>query len=328
MVVPLKLVSFNTYLIARQFNQNRITQPEQRASRMQSFLRRFDICFLQEVWGSGLAELTLPSLALEGLKEPSNNADKSFVLPESRGTFLGRWLPGSLAEIFYTFYFHAILSTGGLYDMSRPSAAECVYRAKHTFTKSRSKSRKGVEATLWTKIAAWEGGYSLLVFNTHLDPWIVENRQSQVKEIVQFMRTTLQNIEESNGENDYDWSATGVLVVGDFNVKASETKEYQDLFVSREWRDFLYENDNRDGSGLQTYALRNSLVRHPEDCGRIDYIFGVDSVNNESGNVSYKFLPLKSSRSTVIRHPDGEELSDHYPVLVELLPETEAGSSE
>lgn len=199
--------------------------------------------------------------------------------------------------------------------MARPSAAKCVYRSKHTFTKSRSKSRKGVEATLWVDIAAWNGKYNLLVFNAHLDPWNVDNKRLQVQEIALFMQSTLKAIkEQSNSDQNNSWSETGVLVVGDFNVKTTDEDEFQDLFASRGWRDFLAEDLE------QTYAVGNSLVCYPKDCGRIDYIFGIDRMND--GNNGYiEFLPLRCTSSKIIRQAHGEELSDHYPIAVELLPD-------
>jgi hypothetical protein len=52
------------------------------------------------------------------------------------------------AEIFHTLRLQ-LFQTGGLYDMAA-SGITYTYRAKHTFTVSRSKSLKGVEeATLW-----------------------------------------------------------------------------------------------------------------------------------------------------------------------------------
>jgi endonuclease/exonuclease/phosphatase family metal-dependent hydrolase len=283
---PIKIVSFNTYLVAKQFNQNRDTYPEKRASWIRNFLQGKDLCFLQEVWGSGLPELT----------DEANHS-----LPPSRLPPFGLSFFGELAN---TFYLH-LLKTGGLFDLAAPMIT-CEYRAKHTFSKSRSKSLKGVEATLW-KIPQWQDDRSLLVLNTHLDPWHLPNRQLQVNEIVQFLKETLKNIDEEC-QGQHDWSQTGVLVVGDFNIKADSEEYHKVLLKQQGWRDYCL------GETQQTYALENSLVSSPEDCGRIDYIFGVSRFGK------YQFLPLECLSTSIEKQPHGQELSDHYPLVVEMIP--------
>ena len=64
-----------------------------------------------------------------------------------------------------------------------------------------------------------------------------------------------------------------------------------------------------------TYAEQNQLACCPEDYGRIDYIFAVDVIDGR------RFLPLKCVSSTILVQPPGEELSDHYPLVVEVLPD-------
>lgn len=195
--------------------------------------------------------------------------------------------------------------------MSRGST--CVYRRKHTFTKSRSKSQKGVEATLWRNIIAWEGRFDLLVFNTHLDPWSLENRKQQTKEIEEFMIMVVSTIHEEQKRK------TGVLVMGDFNIKAHEMKEYESTFTSRGWKDLFLPSSigidkRRDMHPVHTYAEENELACCPEDYGRIDYIFSVDEINGQ------KFLPLQCLSNDVLKQTRGEELSDHYPLAIEVIP--------
>ncbi len=284
---------------------------------MQQFLQNYDLCFLQEVWGSGFHELTAATCNTN--TDPRWNVTPPFDLPPWRRPFLGQWLARSfLAEWIYTFYLHAVLETGGLYDMARPRATKCIYRSKHTFSKSRSKSLKGVEATLWTDIVAWDCHYNLLVFNTHLDPWIVENRKIQVNEIEDFIRTTIDQIQKTPELQTDDWSKLGVLVVGDFNVKA-ETEEYQALFVSRSWKDLVAmakENNEEDDkqTEMTTYDKDNSLVSCSEDHGRIDYVFGIEEMDSK------EFLSLRCQAVHVVRQSNGEELSDHYPIVVQIIP--------
>lgn len=212
--------------------------------------------------------------------------------------------------------------------MARPNAAHCAYRSKHTFSQSRSKSLKGVEATLWTDIAAWDYHYDLLVFNTHLDPWVKENRQQQVNEIIDFMTTTIHRIDQlPNHQRRNGWSSTGVMVVGDFNVKA-DTEEYETLFRNRGWKDCMAIVSSKETLSNdivreeQTYASSNSLVSFPEDCGRIDYMFMVDALEARD------FLPLQCLTCHTCRQPHGNELSDHYPIVAQIIPSPRGSISE
>jgi hypothetical protein len=288
-MIPITIVSLNAYLVAKKFNNNRITFPEKRASIIRGFLRDKQLSFLQEVWGSGLENL---------INDEDKNTDTGFTIPPGRSSFS---FLGPLEEMANTLYLH-YHQTGGLYDLAE-EGIECQYRHKHTFTVSRSKSKKGVEATLW-KIPQWDDRH-LLVFNTHLDPWHPINRQQQVKEIFEFMDETLGSLVQRR----QDWSQTAVLVVGDFNIKASSS-EYDEMH-QREWHDFFLDEIQ------DTYAHENLLVSYTEDCGRIDYVFGVYKLGK------YTFLPLECLSRTIQKQPKGEEFSDHYPLVMQLIPKVD-----
>lgn len=294
----IKIASFNTYLISKQFNKNRETFPSQRARKIREFVEGKHLCFLQEVWGAGLAELTI--------RNAKDQQKLSLPPHRSPWTILGHGC-GPIFEVLNTLYLH-FQKTGGLYDFSDPIYV-CRYRKKHTFTKSRSKSLKGVEATMWN-IPQWEGGNkTLLVFNTHLDPWNTLNRRHQINEIIDFFQETVATIDrESSQGGQHDWSQTGVLVVGDFNIKADSEEYWQMLIKNDGWRDFF------KGENQHTYALENSLVSYPAACGRIDYIFGIDHFGPKV------FMKLEAVSRSVGKEDAGMESSDHYPLIVELLP--------
>jgi endonuclease/exonuclease/phosphatase family metal-dependent hydrolase len=312
-------VSLNTYLIASTFNKNRETDPERRASSIRNTLllqQKPDLCFFQEVWGSGFQEL---------FQDPIS---QWYSAPHQPFRIFSYWPFKMAAEMGHTLFLH-LWETGGLFDLAsckvEPSgkAIQCTYRAKHTFTKSRSKSLKGVEATLW-KIppSIWtrsgesndRNHYSLLVFNTHLDPWHPENRQSQIREILHFMEETLEAIDgQKQQELDENWSSrTGVLVLGDLNIKADTNEYYDLLLLNNGWKDLFSDFDEE----AETYSRKNSLTCYPDDYGRIDYVFGV--TNFKSG---YRFLPLKCRHRNILEQPTGKELSDHYALQVELIPD-------
>mmetsp|Transcript_1024 Transcript_1024/g.2987 ORF Transcript_1024/g.2987 Transcript_1024/m.2987 type:complete len:339 (-) Transcript_1024:483-1499(-) len=335
---PVTIISLNTYLIARYFNKGRITRPDGRASMIRALVERKkpNLALFQEVWGSGLSNL------VAGMEAPSHSASSQHVkdddghrwqVPAHRSVLLP--IAGAISEIVHTMRFRW-LQTGGLYDLHDRHTSACLYRDKHTFTVSRSRSKKGVEATLW-KFAAWGGDRQLLVLNTHLDPWHVLNRRRQVQEIKMFLDDTLGRLEHRG----YDMAQTGVLVVGDFNVKAG-SNEYDDLFAgdegdNRKWVD-LFASDQRKSSGVEnepnengmarlvgaesakhgtddhTYCIRNSLVSYPKDCGRIDYAFTLERFER------HRLLALDCVHAEIERQQRGEELSDHYPLIFQLIP--------
>lgn len=328
-----------------------------------SFLLSFPI----QVWGTGIQELTRTSNFSSPPQRTSlfsANYQNSEIETKGFISFLG-----SGKELLDTLYFHW-QKTGGLYDFSNQSMA-CRYRSKHTFAVSRSKSSKGVEATLWD-VPQWRDGQSgncsgskeknrkrLLVFNTHLDPWHAANRRAQIREIFHFIEDTLQSIESIHAKDKedsppsfykgeeleyrkHDWSQTGVMVVGDFNIKAGskeywETLEYMESVSTpsdgnSSWIDyFSFPGGADDGSEDQhTYALQNLLVEYPKDCGRIDYIFGIQRFGNlpkamvgttlQQSESPRIFMPLNAVSSLIRKEPIGAESSDHYALILEVIP--------
>jgi hypothetical protein len=306
-MLPLVVVSLNTYLVPRQFNKNRNTVSEERATRIRQFLRDKQLCFLQEVWGSSFENLVDHDIH----NTPAGRVPIVFAF-----SLLKKKLPQFLIDTLHTGYLYG---SGGLYDLSAKlgeHTVKCMYRRKHTFSISQSRSLKGVEATLWT-IPQWGDHRQLLVFNTHLDPSTkgTENRRTQVTEILDFMAQTFDELSNQGADNEtgvplcptQDWSSTGVLVMGDFNIKAS-SDEYQQTLKRHEWTDYFL------GVEQHTYAKENSLAFSASAWGRIDYIFGVHRFGK------YTFLPLLCLEKSIPIPDVGQELSDHYPLVVQLVP--------
>ena len=406
----------------------------------------FILSFKIIVWGSGIRELTnnidhdsIPPRRSSLFPSSSLRNNQTTATTTNNGSSSSSFIINNLIEMIDTIYFHW-LKTGGLYDISKttttkqkPSIIKCLYRNKHTFAISRSKSQKGVEATLWD-IPQWleddnninddeiiekEGAHNnnqtkrrLLVFNTHLDPWDTMNRKKQVNEILDFIDDTLRSIEEEImmintvvvDDNDDDekeeagqqqqqqrnwWSNTGVLVVGDFNIKAGST-EYHETLMSMSnnkndnkndndddsnrgqqhqcnWKDYFFgieEEDNNENTNNNnnekskninlhphhhTYSIQNSLAEYPNDCGRIDYIFGIQDLtttlssssiskreyqkhqHQEKKNMNMKsiistssssrtFMTLDKVSRSIRKEPVGDESSDHYALILDLIP--------
>lgn len=307
-MLPLVVVSFNTYLVPRQFNKYRNTFAEERATRIRHFLRDKHLCFLQEVWGSSFENL---------VDHDIHNTPSGRVPTVSSFSLVKKILPQFLIDALHTGYLYG---SGGLYDLSAKLGEhpiKCLYRHKHTFSISQSRSLKGVEATLWD-IPQWGDHRRLLVLNTHLDPSTkgTENRRTQVIEILEFMGQTFDELSNQTAQNNetgapscptQDWSRTGVLVLGDFNIKAL-SDEYHQTQKQHEWTDYFL------GVDQHTYAQENSLALSASDWGRIDYIFGVHRFGK------YTFLPLTCLENSIPIPDVGQELSDHYPLVVQLVP--------
>lgn len=335
-----------------------------------------------QVWGSGIQELTKTSNYSVPPRRSSLfswSSSSTTSLSESNcncGTYqdneieaqgIGSFL-STVKELLDTLYF-GLQKTGGLYDFSI-QLMNCRYRGKHTFSVSRTKSKKGIEATLfdvpqWRSDPGTNGDRNnkqnhkrLLVFNTHLDAWHAANRRKQILEILGFIEETLQSIEnidvsisaeedsppsfdtgDQRQHNNYDWSQTGVLVVGDFNIKAGSDEYWETLKLfesksvpSNGWKDYFFlpgeTDDNNDDQ--HTYALQNSMVEYPQDCGRIDYIFGIqrftkllesrDCPTLQQSKSTRTFMPLNVVSRSIRKEPIGAESPDHYALILEVIP--------
>ena len=257
-----------------------------------------------------------------------------------------------------------------------------------------------MEATLWSP-SQWPGR-RLLVFNTHLDPWVDANKQQQLREIAGFIRDTVSELSEPlmqrrlsahteeaavsvgyglpqadsrpvsdvgcspdaaewqapNSDSHCSeeglrtfWSNTAVLLVGDLNIKSSDITMYgyilEALGPQLPASDMYHAVEGRPGqlpagscSDTHTYdSTCNSLVEFPQDSGRIDHVFLLRSVQThlprhggdagtgpEAGGNSAQqllaldFMPLKCLRFEVVKGQLGDELSDHWPLLLEIVP--------
>eukprot|EP01119_Soliformovum_irregulare_P001117 TRINITY_DN10829_c0_g1_i2.p1 TRINITY_DN10829_c0_g1~~TRINITY_DN10829_c0_g1_i2.p1 ORF type:complete len:260 (-),score=55.17 TRINITY_DN10829_c0_g1_i2:32-811(-) len=197
--------------------------------------------------------------------------------------------------------------SGGLFLAHRPEMKQLFYKS-HTFTASESWSYKGVNATLLDMDAYWPNK-KLLIFNTHLDPLHQENQTKQLHEIRDFMSSVLDELFRS----DIDLSQCGVLLHGDFNI-GSESKKFQELESIIQGRDLYGEKITKTGEREHmTFDDRNPLVPH-RDSRRIDYVFAFDSIGR------HQLMPLQCLDFVISIPPDSENLSDHWPLQLTLLP--------
>lgn len=170
---------------------------------------------------------------------------------------------------------------------------------------------KGIQAILFDMKNYWPSKY-LLIFNTHLDPRKEENRKKQINEIFIFMNSIFQYIEQNYSIN---FENCGVLLMGDFNISSS-SKEKKYLMEFLKVRDLYEEYINKNGiSEEYTYDNNNSLFTFGES-RRIDYIFSLDKnfINNKS------FMKFQIISFDIIKQSTNLELSDHWPLIIQLLP--------
>ena len=146
-------------------------------------------------------------------------------------------------------------------------------------------------------------------------------------------------------EYGYDWTNTAVLVVGDFNIKAGSTEYWETLeFLesmsgstnsndSNPWKDYFTSPDesNEDNTAQHTYAFQNSLAVYPDDYGRIDYMFGIqrfgkppkaiENASQQTEKYFRTFMSLNMVSRSIRKEPIGDESSDHYALVLEVVPE-------
>lgn len=264
-----------------------------------------DLVALQEVWGP----------ATDTLQEQLTDF---YIPPFYRG-----WsMPGSNWINTLRFYMGG---NGGLSCAVRKKSAYVEKSWRHSFTKSNSKSKKGVHAHLVmmdqnhgfnadeqnSSIAPVKspGRRRVLLVTCHLDPSNANRMiERQVVEVMDFIRRTVLDIGE-------DSSSYGIVLTGDFNAHSggSKTNPWLDgLFDGTKCRDLYGEYVGRSwvsSSRIETYGGNDLGLYEPQS---IDYIFAFDQIDDQ------KFAKIAIKEVEVLMQPKGEELSDHWGIKMKL----------
>jgi len=117
----------------------------------------------------------------------------------------------------------------------------------------------------------------------------------------------------------------GVLLMGDFNTP-STSGEYERLIGTFQARDLYIEHiANTNEKEEPTFdGSRNSLILEARMSHRIDFIFALDKFvcTSEPKDV-ITFMKLKAVSFSIGVQPRGEELSDHWPLITQVVPKDE-----
>ncbi|KAJ3079383.1 hypothetical protein HK102_003823 [Quaeritorhiza haematococci] len=143
----------------------------------------------------------------------------------------------------------------------------------------------------------------------------------------------------------------GVVMVGDFNMVAGGDM-YKDVLMgmfddgAKEFAhtqtsvtnaeeeckktdqttlvDYCHALHGDKAHDMATYDRNNSIVEVPGNFGRIDYVLGVHGFSIKdpiTGDKKWiRTMPLKCVSFEVLKQPRGEEMSDHWPVIAQLVP--------
>jgi hypothetical protein len=295
---------------------------------------------LQEVWGVGIPEIN------SKLKE-----NYSTIFDNRKD------LKKPLLNTAFNTVLNFVTQTGGLYYAQKPDI-KLLWTDRETYNISATHSQKGIRSHLYsmdeffrnsTKIIdetpnaneSSEEDISskyLLVFNTHLDAFDNKNKIIQLQQARKYIEKTLYQtvpdilklqIEASQKNSKPE---LGVILVGDWNIPAHHQLYKSHLLKllgedTEPMVDFYTHHYDMEDDKDHTYDVKNSLVTVKWAKGRIDYIFGLNSLNKklveqseEDNNreFNYKLVPLKCLKYDIIRQERGEEMTDHWPIIAKF----------
>ncbi|ORX41706.1 hypothetical protein BCR36DRAFT_587817 [Piromyces finnis] len=335
------LSTLNTYLIPSYWTKFK-TNPIGRALKISEFYNKYqpDVIMMQEVWGVGIPEIN--SQLKENYSTFFDNR-KDFKKPA--------------LNTAYNVSLNFVTKTGGLYYAQKPDI-KLIWTDRETYNVSATRSQKGIRGHLYcmneffnnkTKIIDEtennnettekdEASKYLVVFNTHLDAFDNKNKVIQLEQARKYIEKTLyqtipdilsKQIEESEKKV---LPQVGVILVGDWNIPAHHQlyKSHLVKLLGEETEpmvDFYTKHYQMEDDKDHTYDVKNSLVTVKWAKGRIDYIFGLNSLNKklilqseEKNNreLNYELVPLKCLKYDIIRQEKGKEMTDHWPIIAQF----------
>jgi len=335
------LSTLNTYLIPSYWSKFK-TNPIGRALRISEFYNKHqpDILMLQEVWGVGIPEIN-----------SKLNENYSTIFDNRKD------LKNAGLNTAFNTALNFTTKTGGLY-YAQKTDIKLLWTDRETYKVSATRSQKGIRGHLFfmdtffqnkTKIIDEiqninepteknESSKYLLVFNTHLDAFDNKNKVIQLQQARRYIEKTLyQTIPDIMEQEIATYEKknvpeVAVVLVGDWNIPAHHQLYKSHLLKllgddTEPMIDFYTKHFDMEDDKNHTYDVKNPLVTVKWAKGRIDYIFGLNSLNkklveqseeNNNKEFNYKIVPLKCLEYDIIRQERGEELSDHWPILAKF----------
>ena len=338
-IIPVRIITHNVFqmpwlvsawckYIKRDSEGNCVGQVE-RADRLCKLLPQFDICLLQEMWGSNI----------DSIKE---KLEPNYDFPEELVEHIRE---GRMAD-YKNAWLTSGKQTGGLFVAIRNDIPIIWYR-HHVFenNKDEESSFKSVGFTLLNMHQYWRGKY-LLVINVHLNGSnpheISDTRQLQRMEI---KKELIKIHKEENYPLGFKWTDCGVIIAGDFNTAAinfnngNTAAEYTQMLIDLGSDISPYGGYSTDGRARDLFKEHHYSDRHSETFNvsrnkyadnanimqacRMDYILALDSI--AVGDNKYTpVMKLTASSCEIVEQDQGDETSDHYPVVSVITPANNA----
>ncbi len=340
---PIRLISNNTYQIpwiivqyyahfVKDVPVDECRDQKIRAERLAKLLPEYDICILQEMWGSQIDKITK---SLSDYHKPSRLND--FVWGGIYGWGADYW---NLSRTF-------LRQNGGLYFASGPDLPIIWYK-HHTFENKfgETLTNKSLGITLLNMDKKWKGKY-LLVLNVHYhspNPFgDTEARHYQRVETLEVLRSLQTHLFPIG----FEWKNCGVIFAGDFNISQKQssgenTTEYTKLInmfgpENKPMRNLREEMGGAGYPELNTFSLLNSYIPEKiwDECSTIDYIFALDHLpigggyyigydyysDDAYGETYVETMRLKATKVEVLQQSPHQECSDHYPLTATIIPD-------
>ncbi|KAI9003406.1 Endonuclease/exonuclease/phosphatase [Hyaloraphidium curvatum] len=358
---PLTLATLNTYLIPPFLSKRHAALPPAlravpRAGRLAAWLPASgaDLAFLQEVWGPGTDLLNrVPGYSSGPPDVRSVVTEGGWVPAGAARTAWDWWRMWNAATGGLWF-----ASKDGSVPPARWTGRH-TYTVSATPSRKGVLGSLWDVSGHWGKGARW-----LCVFSTHLDAWNDGNKRVQLKEMADFVgrslagpvRSAVEAAErEGWGGRPESWTKgpigahhadpmarVAVVLVGDFNIAAPASADaavdgsasgHSALYASellgmippRKLVDLFAAFRGQDDRTATYDKVNNALVEPgPGNHGRIDHVLGLGAFEDPVSGRTVELMPLRCVGAEVVRQQPGLELSDHYPVVVRLVPEPRA----
>ena len=326
---PISLISNNAYQIPwiivqyyayfmKDIPVDECRDQEVRAQRLCKLLPNYDICVLQEIWGS---QTHTVSQCLQNYHKPDRLDD--FVWNGIYDWGADYW---NLAKSF-------MRQNGGLYFASKPDLP-IVWYHHHTFEYNvgETMANKSLGLTLLNMKNRWGPDKYLLVLNVHYNspqPF----GDTDVRNVQRLeTRDVLRSLQDNLYPIGFRWNNCGVVFVGDFNVShrysdGNVTSEYTKLVnfftpPNLPMRNLREEMGKAGYQELHTFSVLNTYIPEKiwDECSTIDYIFALDHLPTSDGFV--KTMRLKATKVEILQQLPHRECSDHYPLTAIIIPDT------
>ncbi len=179
-----------------------------------------------------------------------------------------------------------------------------------------TKSKKGMEAALYTTSEHWGSGTCLLAINLHLDPY-GDKIPKQMNQLLDFIKRLLTTI-DSKFDTKIPFSKIGILLLGDWNI-GKKHSSYDHLF--KIFNHKIRELCDKEYKPTFESTANSYIPKDWQHVDKLDHMFVVDEIQMENGK-KITLLPLEAAEVTVLTQEFQYEWSDHWAQSAKIRPKT------